>query len=347
MTAAAADMVPATAPLHRFDPSLVAWYGNTIQSMGETAWTIEALHLNDGRRLYVSDLIGDAQSEWIRLHQNRAGGNRAGAGLRAAAVAAASDGDSYSDGSISNNNNGNRRQRHYGEWRGLHMQRTCQILEQKGLVEWPDGRDGGVDGGGEAATGAAAERTIEAVLPGGRVVRTVRTADARRVNPAAPGRSGRPPTVTVPRLTPAGRIVWLQLRLGLAPRDTIVLALIWSRFKSVGYFIKSDALVRENVWMTDQDIRHAFGSIGRAGYIKRNQRTGRFLTVRRADEIEPYGPMLGVIEDMVYGARAGEYVYGDAYDDEINRAYAKTVEALGGNAWPDGGEGGGGDEAGQ
>lgn len=341
MTAAAADMVPATAPLHRFDPSLVAWYGNTIQSMGDTAWTIEALHLNDGRHLYVSDLIGDAQSEWIRLHQNKASSNREGAGLRAASVASGGGGNS--------NNNGNRRQRHYGEWRGLHMQRTCQILEQKGLVEWPDGRDGGVDGGGDVGAGAAAERTIEAVLPGGRVVRTVRTADARRVNPVAPGRSGRPPTVTVPRLTPAGRIVWLQLRLGLAPRDTIVLALIWSRFKSAGYFVKSVSLIHENVWMSDSDIRHAFGSIGRAGYIKRNQRTGRFLTVRRADEIEAYGPMLGVIEDMVYGARAGEYVYGDAYDDEINRAYAKTVEALGGNAWPEGGEdgNGNGDEAGQ
>lgn len=326
----AADMVPATAPLNRFDPGLVAWYGNTIQPKGDTAWTIEALHLNDGRRLYVSDLIGDAQSEWIRLHQSRAGGRKAG--LRAFG-AAASDGSG--GGGCSDGNNSNRRRRHYGEWHGLHMQRTCQILEQRGLAVWPDGRDGG--GGAAATAEAAAERTIEAVLPGGRVVRTVRTADARRINPAAPGRSGRPATVTLPRLTPAGRIVWMQLRLGLAPRGAIVLALIWSRFKSVGYFVKSDALVRENVWMSDSDIKGAFASLGRAGYIQSNQRTGRFMAVRRAEKVEPYSPMLGAIEDMVYGARAGEYVYGEAYDDEINRAYAETVAVLGelgGNAGP-------------
>ena len=339
----AADMVPATAPLNRFDPSLVAWYGGRIQSKGDTAWTIEALHLNDGRRLHVSDLIGDAQSEWIRLHRSRASGSKAGLRAVGAAASDGSGGGGCSDGNSSNKNN-RRRRRHYGEWHGLHMQRTCQILEQRGLAVWPDGRDGG--GGAAGAAEAAAERTIEAVLPGGRVVRTVRTADARRINPAAPGRSGRPATVTLPRLTPAGRIVWMQLRLGLAPRDAIVLALIWSRFKSAGYFVKSDALVRENVWMTDPDIKCAFASLGRAGYIQSNQRTGRFMAVRRAEKVGPYSPMLGAIEDMVYGARAGEYVYGDAYDDEINRAYADTVAALGENAGPNrGGRGGAGRRA--
>ena len=228
------------------------------------------------------------------------------------------------------------------------MQRTCRMLEQRGLAVWPDdcgsggcaaGAECGDIGGGGG--GAGPEMTVEALLPGGRIVRTVRGADARRVDPTVAHRRGTSPKIILPRLTPAGRIVWLQTRLGLTSREVLVLSLIWPRFKAGGYFVKSNSMVAENVWMTDSDITYAFYSLSRAGYIAKNAKTGRFLLVRRADEIEPYGPMLEVIEDMVYGARAGEYVYGDTYDDEINKAYARTVAALGEDAGRRGANGGG------
>lgn len=334
------DLVPATPPIRRFDPRLTAWFGHVFQPEGDTVWTIEALHCNDGRRLYISDLIGRTQSELVkRYHQAKRNGKadpaRAGAvGQRAAeaaaeaaagaAVTAAAAAAAAADGG-----GGAERRRQRGVWRGRHMQRTCRMLEQRGLAAWPD------DGGG---LGDGTERTVEALLPGGEVVRTVRGADARRVDLTVAHRRGTSPKVALPRLTPAGRIVWMQTRLGLTSRDVLVLALIWPRFKAANYFVKSNSMVAENVWMADSDITYAFYSLARAGYIAKNAKTGKFLVVRRADEIEPYGPMLEVIEDMVYGARAGEYVYGDTYDDEINSAYAKTVAALGENDGPRGGK---------
>ena len=350
-------MVPATAPLRRFDPGLVAWHGKAFQPRGDTAWTIEALHLNDGRRLYISDLVGHVQLEWTRRYRRMtAGGIRgeapgdAGAAAVAAATAAAAGGgngsepaDQLAEASGLNAAVGGGR-RHRGGWRGLHMQRTCKILEKKGLVEWPDGCGdaGGGGGGGGAGAGSAADRTAEAVLPGGVVVRTVRRGDAKR-KPRDDNRLGRPPRVALPRLTPAGRIVWMQTRLGLSPRDALVLAMIWPPFKRAGYFVKSDSMVLENVWMSKSNLQDTYYSLGRAGYIRANQKTGRFLAVHRADTVEPYGPMLEVIEEMVYGARAGEYVYGNTYDDEINRAYAKTVAALGEGSGSKGAGGGGAD----
>ena len=335
-------MVPATAPLRRFDPSLVAWHGNAIQPDGDTAWTIEALHLNDGRRLYISDLVGRVQSEWIRRHRRMTGAGGARGEAPGDATAAGEKGAEPEDllaaaSGLHAPAGGGRR--HRGGWRGLHMQRTCKILEKKGLVEWPDGRE--VGAGGEEAE-SAADRTVEAVLPGGAVVKTVRRWDAKR-KPGSDGKVGRQASVALPRLTASGRIVWMQTRLGLTPKDVIVLSLIWPPFKRSGYFVKSDSMVLENVWMTKNTLMETFYSLGRAGYIRPNQKTGRFLAVHREETVEPFGPMLEVIEDMVYGARAGEYVYGNAYDDEINRAYARTVAALGEGAGPKGARGGGAD----
>lgn len=211
------------------------------------------------------------------------------------------------------------------------MQRTCRSLVEWGFAEWPDGGDGTT---AAAATTTAAARaphasriTVEAALPGGGTIRTVRNA-ASMVAVRGQGRGGRTPTILLPRLTPAGRLAWMRTRLGLRAMETIVLALAWGRFRSAGYFIKSRDMIRENVWMTERGISSAYNILSRAGYIDEGKKTGMILRVRRAGRLEPYGPMLGVIEDMVYGARAGEYVYGDAYDDEINRAYAVTVGAL-------------------
>ena len=322
-----ADMVPATAPLRRFDPSLVAWHGVPINMRKDTAWIIEALHLNDGRRLYVSDLVGDVQSRCTRQHyaavRARKDGASGKAPTRAAAGAARSGRNSASD-----------------DRRGLHAQRTCRNLVVKGLAEWPDAAlDGDGDavgygtGGGAGAAGAPAEleTSVEVILPGG-AVRTVKRVGPRHIRPTTP--RGRPPAVMLPRLTPAGRIVWMQTRLGLSSRDTIVLALAWSRFRQAGYFVKSHDLVHDNVWMTDSMIKTAWYNLGRAGYVAGGKNTGQITHIRKPRKIEPYGPMLEVIEEMVYGARAGEYVYANTYDDEINSAYAETVAALGENAEP-------------
>ena len=323
----AQDMVPATAPISRFDPSMVSWYGHTLSGQGETVWAIEALHLNAGRRLYISDLTGGVQNRWAALHRARTRAKKSPvAGGTANPVKATSP---PATGPM---------RRHGGEWRGLHMIRTCKSLVKKGLAEWPEdaNADPSQDGRGtiEAPTAAAAgsaatTTTIKAILPGGKVVRTVRVADSARAMPGRGRIGGRPPTIMLPRLTSAGRIAWMQTRLGLLSRETLVLALLWQRFVNAGYFVKSNDMIRENVWMTDRDIAHAFGSLVRKGYLDQNKKTGQIMHIRRARRIEPYGPMLEVIEDMVYGARAGEYVYGDAYDDEINAAYAKTVAALG------------------
>ena len=222
------------------------------------------------------------------------------------------------------------------------MQRTCRMLVGRGLAEWPDGGgDGmavaaaaaaagcGVGGAYTAAPAAAATATItvEAALPGGGVARTVRDA-ASKVALRSPGRGGMSPKVPLPRLTPAGRLAWMQTRLGVNPKESIVLALAWGRFKSAGYFVKSRDWIRENVWMSEWDITRCYNMLSRKGYIDENKKTGEMLRVRRAGRVEPYGPMLGVVEDMVYGAREGEYVYGNAYDDAINAAYAETKAAL-------------------
>lgn len=302
------DMVPATAPLHRFDPAMTGWYGNTIQRSGDTAWTIEAMHLNDGRPLYIVDLVGDVQLGWLRSHSKAGSSGRGG--------------------------------RHYGVHRGVHMQRTCRVLEKMGLAEWPDGVGGSAGGQGAAAgkAEAAAERTTEAVLPGGTVVRTVRRADGRLPKSETAGKLGRKAGMTLPRLTSAGRVVWMQMRLGLSPRDALVLALIWPRYKAAGYVVKSDTMILDNVWMREEEVKYAFSGLGSAGYIKNNVKTGKFLAICNADKVEPYGPMLSVIEEMVYAARAGEYVYGNTFDDAINEAYAKTVAALGERPGPRGGK---------
>lgn len=343
------DLVPATPPIHRFDPRLTAWYGHVFQPRGDTVWTIEALHCNDGRRLFISDLIGNVQSELVkRYHKAKRDGKadpaKAGAEGRGAAAAAAATAAAAGAGAAAAGGGAERR-RQRGVWRGRHMQRTCRMLEQRGLAVWPDDCGGGGCAAGaecgDVGSGAGPEMTVEALLPGGRVVRTVRGADARRVDLTVAHRRGTSPKIVLPRLTPAGRIVWLQTRLGLTSREVLVLSLIWPRFKAGGYFVKSNSMVAENVWMADSDITYAFYSLSRAGYIAKNARTGRFLVVRRADEIEPYGPMLEVIEDMVYGARAGEYVYGDTYDDEINKAYARTVASLNEDAGRRGANGGG------
>ena len=302
------EMVPATAPLHRFDPTMTGWYGNTFHRSGDTAWTIEAMHLNDGRPLYISDLVGDAQIGWMRSYSKAGSSGRGG--------------------------------RRYGAHRGIHMQRTCRTLEKMGLAEWPDGAGGagGVQGVAAGMAEAAAERTAEAILPGGDVVRTLRRADGRRSKSETAGKLGRKAGLVLPRLTPAGRIVWMQLRLDLSPRDALVLALIWPRYKAVGYVVKSDTMVLDNVWMREEEAKYAFSGLGSAGYIKNNVKTGKFLAICNADKVEPYGPMLSVIEEMVYAARAGEYVYGNTYDDAINEAYARTVAALGERPGPKGGK---------
>ena len=233
------------------------------------------------------------------------------------------------------------------------MIRTCKSLVNRGLAVWPEdaaasdaaildgngvsgGTGSGVDGSGRGCGArSGTSTTVEAILPGGKVVRTVRAIDPASNMPRR-GRTGRPPTLMLPSLTPAGRVVWMQNRLGLLSRETLVLALVWQRFVNAGYFVKSIDMVRENVWMKDRDIAHAFGALVRKGYLDQNKKTGQIMHVRRARRIEPYGPMLEVIEGQVYGARAGEYVYGSEYDDEINQAYAKTVAALGESAGPKG-----------
>ena len=334
-----ADMVPATTPLRRFDPGLVAWHGVPISMRKDTAWMIEALHLNDGRRLYVSDLVGDVQSRSTRQHYAAVRARKDGAsGTGPKAAAAKAPTRAAAGAARSGRNSGS------DDRRGLHAQRTCRYLVAKGLAEWPDAAfdgDGdavgyGTGGGTCAAAGAAGapaemETTVEVILPGG-AVHTVKRVGPRHIRPSSP--RGRAPAVMLPRLTPAGRIVWMQTRLGLSSKDTIVLALAWSRFRQAGYFVKSHDLVHDNVWMTDSMIRTAWYNLGRAGYVAGGKNTGQITHIRKARKIEPYGPMLEVIEEMVYGARAGEYVYGDAYDDEINRAYAETVAALGENAEP-------------
>ena len=339
-----ADMVPATAPLPRFDPSLVAWHGVPICMSKDTAWMIEALHLNDGRRLYVSDLVGDVQS-WSTMRHYAAvrarKGGASGTGAKATAAKAATGAAAGAARSGRNSGSDDRR--------GLHAQRTCRNLVSRGLAEWPDAAlDGdddavgyGTGGGARAAAGAAgapveAETTVEVILPGG-AVHTVKRVGPRHIRPSTP--RGRAPTVMLPRLTPAGRIVWMQTRLGLTSKDTIVLALAWSRFRQAGYYVKSHDLVHDNVWMTDSMIRTAWYNLGRAGYVDGGKNTGQITHIRKARKIEPYGPMLEVIEEMVYGARAGEYVYGNTYDDEINSAYAETVAALAARQGPDGGAG--------
>ena len=165
-------------------------------------------------------------------------------------------------------------------------------------------------------------------MPGGGTIRTVRDTATMTAIRGKGRHVGLAPRFLMPRLTPAGRLAWMQARLGLQPREAIVLALAWGRFKASGYFVKSHDMIRENVWMTERQISNAYYRLACAGFIDREKRTGMILRVRRARRVEPYGPMLGVIEEMVYGARSGEYVYGDAYDDEINKAYAETKALL-------------------
>ena len=299
--------VPATAPIRRFDPDLVAWCGHKIDLNAETAWAIEALHLNRGRRLYMSDLSGGVQSEAQKLHHARARERMAGGGGTTASPSAGAPAGRRIRG---------------GKWQGVHLHRTCRLLERQRLVARPDDDD---DGRGEVGGSGT---TAEAALPGGGSIVVERDALERRL--AGSGTpAGRVPRVRLPRLTPAGRIVWMQTRLGLTPRETIALALMWGRYKATGYFIKSADLLRENVWITDPQITRAYGALGRKGYIEAGLRLGHLMRVLRADEIEPYGRMLGAIESMVYGARGDEYVYGETYDDEIDRAYAAAIEALG------------------
>ena len=313
--------VPATAPIRRFEPNLAPWCGHTIDFRGETAWAIEALHLNRERRLYMSDISGHTQSERLRLYRAKAREKKAGDGGGGCDSTAASGPGGAAGG---------QRRSRGGRWQGLHMHRTCRLLEKQRLAAWPDDDDdgGGGVGGCDGDEGTDAGTTVEALLPGGGSIVVERDAAARRVTGAGQW-TGRRPSVRLPRLTAAGRIVWMQVRLGLTPRETIALALLWGRYRQAGYFIKSFDIVRENVWVTDTQVNRAYNALGRKGYIEAGLRLGHLMHVQRADEIEPYGPMLEAIESMVYGARAGEYVYGETYDDEIDRAYAAAVEALG------------------
>ena len=168
-----ADMVPATAPLRRFDPSLVAWHGVPINMRKDTAWMIEALHLNDGRRLYVSDLVGDVQSRCTRQHYAAVRARQDGASGTGAKAAAAKAPTRAAAGAARSGRNSGRDDR-----RGLHAQRTCRNLVDKGLAEWPDAAfDGDGDavgygtGGGAGAAGAPAEleTSVEVILPGRKV----------------------------------------------------------------------------------------------------------------------------------------------------------------------------------
>lgn len=375
-------LVPATGPIARFDPTLVRWHCSKLEKAGESEWAIEALHLNRGRRLYITDLSWLMQTRWNAKYRDRrqgaegeGGGGGGGGGDGDGDSSGTIDGGS-TGGSGSGSGTGGAKRSRDGKWLGLHMHRTCKYLERKGLVAWPDddgNNGGGSNDGGEGGEGAAGA-SVEALLPGGGVLRSVRgmrtaygsetaemaaaaaaTAAAKAAAAHDGGNSGdkggagrrrrkraicgRPPTKLLPRLTSAGRMVWMMQRLGLKSSEAIVLALMLGREMAAGYFVKSKNLVHENVWLTDNQIHKAFLGLGKKGYVEMHRQNGQVLHVRRARRIEPYAPMLAVIETMVYEARAGEYVYGDTYDEQIDEAYAETVAALKEDC---GGGGGGG-----
>jgi len=311
MTAAAAtssisssgghDKVAIALPTPRFRPTMMPWYKTGINAGGEASWALEVLYRNAGKTMYVSDLNGDMMRQYASAYAGDGGRGIKQEGKKG-----------WSGG-----------RRRYGRpWRGFdargaHLYRTFRMLVAKGLAEWPDGGEGG--GGGAVGCGGG---TGEIEMPDGRIVRRAR----ERAGGAKEGRQC-PEKAVAPRITAAGRVARTMLDLGVTGGELIALAMIWGHQQRLGYFVKSAQMLRDNVWMSDNAIKSAFGGLARKGFVAAGRKNGQFAHVRNAKRIEPHGAMLAVIEDMVYRARAGEYVYGGECDDEIVAATAATAAA--------------------